>query len=141
VTRFTYEANFDLYGHPELRSLDELHDLVLLDAKRIQYLLGPRAGKAIIKQSINGFHLKFPFSNLTEEEVNWLMESSPLDTGYHYWVQERHSSTLRIAPKTILKEVGTGPRARIVGKKRIEDTPFIIEVLKNPRSKKSGVDL
>jgi len=133
--------DFDLYGHPELRSLDELHDLVLLDAKRIQYLLGPRAGKAIVKQSINGFHLSFPFSRLTEEEVSWLMEGSPVDSGYRYWVATRGSGTLRIGPKTILKEIGTGPRSRIVGKKRIEDTPFIIEVLENPRSKKSGVDL
>jgi len=133
---FTYSADFDLYGHPELRSMDELHDLVRLDAKRIQHLLGPRAGKAILKQSLNGYHLKFPFSQLTEEEVTWLMEGSPIDSGYRYWVETRGSSTLRIAPKTILKEVGTGPRARIVGRKRVEDTPFVVEVLENPWGKK-----
>jgi len=133
---FTYSADYDFYGHPELRSMDELHDLVRLDAKRIQYLLGPRAGKAILKQSLNGYHLRFPFSQLTEEEVAWLMEGSPLDSGYAYWVETRGSSTLRIGPKVILREVGTGPRARIVGVKRVEDTPFVVEVLENPWSKK-----
>ena len=133
---FTITFDFDLYGHPELRSMNDLLELVLIDARRIQHLLGPRAGRAIIKKSINGFHLSFPFSKLTEEEVAWLMEGSPIDTGYRYWTRERGSSTLRIAPKTILKEVGTGPRARIVGRKRVEDTPFVIEVLENPWSKK-----
>ena len=131
----TLKLDFDMYGHPELRSMDELYDLVLLDAQRIQHLLGPRAGRAIIKQSINGYHLKFPFARLTEEEVAWLMEGSPVDSGYKYWVQERHSSTLRVGPKTIVKEVGVGPRARIVGRRRVEDTPYVVMILENPWSK------
>jgi len=132
----TLKLDFDLYGHPELRSMGELRELVEVDAKRIQHLLGPRAGVAIIKQSVNGYHLKFPFSRLTEEEVAWLMEGSPIDTGYRYWVQERHSSTLRVGPKTIVKEVGVGPGARIVGSRRVEDTPMVVMVLENPWSKK-----
>ena len=132
---YTYTADYDLYGHPELRSMNELLELVLLDAKRIQHLLGPRAGRAVIKQSINGYHLKLPFARLTEEEVAWLMEGSPVDSGYKYWVQERHSSTLRIGPKTIVKEVGTGPRSRLVGRRRVEDTPQVVKVLENPWSK------
>jgi hypothetical protein len=132
----TLEQDFDLYGHPEFKSMNELYELVLIDAKRIQYLLGPRAGKAIIKQSVNGYHLKFPFSRITEEEVNWLMESSPVDTGYRYWTQERHSSTLRLSSKTIVKEVGTGPRTRIVGRRKVLDEPFIVKILENPWSKK-----
>ena len=131
----TLKLDFDMYGHPELRSMDELYDLVLLDAQRIQHLLGPRAGRAIIKQSINGYHLKFPFARLTEEEVAWLMEGSPVDSGYKYWVQERHSSTLRVGPKTIVKEVGVGPRARTVGRRKVEDTPYVVMILENPWSK------
>jgi len=130
----TLKLDYDLYGNPRLKSEGELLELARIDAKRIQFLLGPRAGRAIIKRSINGFHLSFPFSELTEEEVAWLMEGSPVDSGYRYWARERGSSTLRIAPKTILKEVGTGPRARIVGRKRVEDTPFVVEVLENPWS-------
>jgi len=130
---FAYKADLDFYGHPELSDEGELLELTRLDALRIQHLLGPKAGKAIIKRSINGFHLSFPFSRLTEEEIGWLMEGSPVDTGYRWWVQERGSSTLRIGPKTILKEVGTGPRARIVGKRKIEDKPFIVEIIENTR--------
>ncbi len=133
---FSYFLDADNYGHPELRDDGELLELVRIDARRIQHILGPRAGKAIIKRSINGFHLTLPFVQITEQEVAWLMEGSPIDTGYRWWVQERGSSTLRIAPKTILKEVGTGPRARIVGVKRVEDTPLVVEVLENPWSKK-----
>ena len=132
---YTLKMDFDFYGHPELHSMNELYDLVLLDAQRIQHLLGPRAGRAIVKQSINGYHLKFPFARLTEEEVAWLMEGSPVDSGYKYWVQERHSSTLRVGPKTIVKEVGVGPRTRIVGRRRVEDTPYVVMVLENPWSK------
>jgi len=138
---YTYTADYDLYGHPELRSMDELLELVLIDAQRIQHLMGPRAGRAIIKQSINGHHLAFPFARFTEEEVAWLMEGSPVDSGYKYWVQERHSSTLRIGPKTILKEVGIGPTARLVGRRRVEDTPYVVEVLENPWSKNPVNDL
>lgn len=128
---FTYKTDHDYYGHPELSNEGELLELVRIEALRIQHLLGPRVGKAIIKRSINGYHLSFPFSRLTEEEVLWLMAGSPVDTGYAYWVLERGSSTLRIGPKTILKEVGTGPRARIVGKRKIEDKPFIVEIIEN----------
>jgi hypothetical protein len=135
---FSYFLDADIYGHPELRDEGELLELVKVDARRIQHILGPRAGKAVIRRSINGFHLSFPFSGLAEEEVAWLMEGSPVDTGYKYWSLTRNSSTLRIGPKTILKEVGTGPRARIVGRKRVEDTPFVVEVLENPWSKKPG---
>ena len=131
---FTYKADFDLYGHPEVKSMTELLELVQVDAKRIMHLLGPRIGKAVIKQSINGFHLKFPFAQITEQEVSWLMEGSPLDTGFAYWCMERGSSTLRIGPKTIMKEVGTGPSRRIVGRRRVEDTPFIVEIIENPWS-------
>ena len=138
---YTYTADYDLYGHPELRDIGELLELVLIDAKRIQHLMGPRAGRAIVKQSINGYHLKFPFARLTEEEVAWLMEGSPIDSGYKYWVQERHSSTLRIGPKTIVKEVGVGPRARIVGRRRVEDTPIVVETLENPWRKNPVNDL
>jgi len=133
---YTYSADYDLYGHPELRSMGDLLELVEVDAKRIMHLLGPKAGRAIVKQSINGYHLRLPFARLTEEEVAWLMEGSPVDTGYRYWVQERHSSTLRVGPKTIVKEVGSGPGARIVGKRRVEDTPMVVMVLENPWSKK-----
>ena len=132
---FTYKADNDLYGHPELRSMDELLDLVQVDAKRIMHLLGPRIGKAIIKRSINGYHLKFPFAQITEQEVAWLMEDSPIDTGFRYWCRERGSSTLRIGPKTIMKEVGTGPSRRFVGRRRVKDTPFIVEIIENPWSK------
>ena len=132
---YTYVADYDYYGHPELRSMGELLELVVIDGRRIQHLLGPRAGRAIIKQSINGYHLKLPFARLTEEEVAWLMEGSPVDSGYKYWVQERHSSTLRVGPKTIVKEVGVGPRTRIVGRRRVEDTPYVVMVLENPWSK------
>lgn len=128
---FSYFLDADNYGHPELRDDGELLELVKIDARRIQHIFGPRVGRAVIRRSINGFHLAFPFAKITEQEVAWLMEGSPIDTGYRYWVETRGSSTLRIAPKTILKEVGTGPRARIVGKKRVEDTPFVVEVLEN----------
>ena len=133
---FSYFLDADVYGHPELRDEGELLELVKVDARRIQHILGPRAGKAVIRRSINGFHLAFPFAQITEQEVAWIMQGSPIDSGYAYWVETRGSSTLRIAPKTILKEVGTGPKARIVGRKRVEDTPFVVEVLENPWSKK-----
>ena len=126
---FTYKTDHDFYGHPTLRDEGQLLELVKIDALRIQHLLGPRVGKAIIKRSFNGFHLSFPFSRLTEEEVLWLMEGSPVDTGFRWWVRERHSSTLRISTKVILKEVGTGPRTRIVGKRKVEDKPFIVEII------------
>jgi len=132
---FTYKSDYDMYGNPTLKDMGELLELVQIDAKRIMHLLGPRIGNAVVKRSVNGFHLKFPFAQITEEEVAWLMESSPVDTGYRYWVHERGSSTLRIGPKTILKEVGTGPRRRLVGRRRVEDTPFVVEVIENPRSK------
>ena len=131
---FTLKQDYDLYGHPEVRDMGELLELVQIDARRIMHLLGPRTGKAVIKRSINGFHLKFPFAQITEQEVDWLMESSPIDTGFRYWTRERGSSTLRIGPKTIMKEVGTGPHRRIVGKRRVEDTPFIVETIENPWS-------
>jgi len=136
--RFTYKADYDLYGHPELRSMGELLDLVRVDAKRIMHLLGPRAGRAVIKQSINGYHLSLPFARLTEEEVAWLMEGSPIDTGFRYWTLERGSSTLRIGSKTIMVEVGTGPSRRIVGRRRVEDTPFVVETIENPWDKKAN---
>ena len=129
---YTLKMDFDLYGHPELRGMGELLELVEIDAKRIQHLLGPRAGNAVIKRSTNGYHLAFPFARLTEEEVAWLMEGSPVDSGYKWWTQERGSSTLRISGKTILKEVGVGPTARIVGRRRVEDTPMVVMVLENP---------
>lgn len=132
---FTYTADFDLYGNPHLRSMDQLLEIVQIDAKRIIHLLGPRIGKAVIKRSINGYHLKFPFARITEEEVAWLMEGSPVDTGYAWWVRERGSSTLRIGHKTIVREVGTGPLRRFVGRRRVEDTPFVVEVIENPWSK------
>jgi hypothetical protein len=131
---FTLKNDYDLYGHPEIKNMGELLELVQIDAKRIMHLLGPRIGKAVIKRSINGFHLKFPFAQITEEEVAWLMEGSPLDTGFAYWCRERGSSTLRLGPKTIMKEVGTGPRRRIVGRRRVEDIPFIVEIIENPWS-------
>ena len=131
---FTLKQDYDLYGHPEVESMNELLELVQIDARRIMHLLGQRIGKAVIKRSINGFHLKFPFAHITEEEVAWLMESSPIDTGFRYWTRERGSSTLRIGPKTIMKEVGTGPHRRIVGRRRVEDTPFIVETIENPWS-------
>jgi len=127
--------DLDLYGHPELRSMGDLLELVLIDAKRIMHLLGPRAGPAVVKQSVNGYHLRFPFARVTEEEVAWLMEGSPVDSGYRYWCMERGSSTLRIGPKTIVKEVGSGEAARLVGSRRVEDTPRVVEVLENPWSK------
>ena len=130
---FTYKTDHDFYGHPELDSMNDLLELVKIDIKRIFYLLGPRMGKiAIIKRSQNGFHASFPFSRLTEEEVNWLMEGSPLDTGFRWWVIERGSSTLRISEKVIVKEIGVSPRVRIVGKRVIHDVPFILEIIKNP---------
>ena len=131
---FTLKNDYDIYGHPEVRDMGELLELVQIDARRIMHLLGPRIGKAVIKRSTNGFHLKFPFARITGEEVAWLMESSPLDTGFRYWCMERGSSTLRIGPKTIMKEVGTGPHRRIVGRYRVEDTPFIVEIIENPWS-------
>ena len=127
--------DYDIYGHPELRDMAELLELVLLDARRIMHLLGPRAGPAVVKQSVNGYHLRFPFSRVTEEEVAWIMEGSPVDTGYRHWARERHSSTLRVAPKTIVKEVGSGEAARLVGSRRVPDTPRVVEVLENPWSK------
>ena len=133
--RHVFHADYDLYGHPELNSMDELRELVEVDAKRIMHLLGPLAGDAVIKQSINGFHLLFPFSRLTEEEIAWLMESSYVDTGYRWWTMERHSSTLRIGPKTIVKTAGTGPTERIVGRRRIEDRPQVVAVLRNPHDR------
>jgi len=132
---FTYKADFDLYGHPEVRDMGELLEMVQVDAKRIMHLLGPRIGKAVIKRSIHGYHLKFPFAQITEEEVAWLMEGSSLDTGFRYWTRERGSSTLRISEKTILKEVGIGSTARIVGRKVVKDTPIIVKVLENPHNK------
>ena len=132
----TLNLDFDYYGHPDLHSMGELRELVEVDAKRIMHLLGPRAGRAVIKQSANGYHLKLPFARLTEGEVAWLMEGSPVDTGYRYWCTTRHSSTLRVGPKTIVKEVGVGPGARIVGSRRVEDTPMVVAVLENPWSKK-----
>ncbi len=132
---FTYKADFDLYGHPEVRDMGELLELVQIDAKRIIHLLGPRIGNAVIKRSINGYHLKFPFAQITKQEVAWLMEGSPVDTGYAWWVRERGSSTLRIGPKTIMKEVGTGPHRRFVGRRRVEDTPIVVEIIENTRSK------
>jgi len=132
---FTCNADFDFYGHPEVRDTGELLEMVQVDAKRIMHLLGPRIGNAVVKQSVNGFHLKFPFARITEEEVAWMMQGSPLDSGYRYWCMERGSSTLRIGPKTIMKEVGTGPRRRFVGRRRVEDTPFVVEIIENPWSK------
>lgn len=132
---FTLKNDYDLYGHPELRDMGELLEMVQVDAKRIQFLLGPRVGRAVIKRSVNGLHLKFPFARITEEEVAWMMEGSPLDTGFRYWCRERGSSTLRIGHKTIVKEVGTGPLRRFVGRRRVEDTPFVVEVIENPWSK------
>ena len=132
---YALKQDYDLYGHPELRDMGELLEMVRVDARRIQYILGPRVGRAVIKRSVNGFHVKFPFARITEEEVAWMMEGSPLDTGFRYWCQERGSSTLRIGPKTIVKEVGTGPRRRFVGRRRVEDTPFVVEVIENPWSK------
>jgi len=132
---FTLKQDYDLYGHPEVEDMTELLEMVRVDAKRIMHLLGPRVGNAVVKRSVNGFHLKFPFAQITEEEVAWMMQGSPLDTGYAYWCKERGSSTLRIGPKTIMKQVGTGPRRRLVGKRKVEDTPFVVEVIENPRSK------
>ena len=129
---FTYKEDYDEYGHPNINP-NELLELVKINIQRIFYLLGSRMGKAaIIKRSQNGFHISFPFSRLAEDEVAWLMEGSPIDTGFRWWVIERGSSTLRISEKVIVKEVGTGSRTRFVGKRVVHDIPFILEVVKNP---------
>lgn len=130
---FSYKEDYDEYGHPDL-NMNELLELIRINIQRIFHLLGPHMGKiAIIKRSQNGFHLSFPFARLTEEEVAWLMEGSPIDTGYQWWVVERGSSTLRISEKVIVTEVGNKPETkRFVGKRVVKDIPHIIETTKNP---------
>jgi len=129
---FSYKEDYDEYGHPDLNA-NELLELIRINIQRIFYLLGPYMGKiAVIKRSQNGFHLAFPFSRVTKEEVEWLMEGSLVDTGFRWWVQERGSSTLRISKKVIITEVGAGLGARFVGKRVIPDIPFILETTKNP---------
>ena len=134
---FSYKEDYDEYGHPDLNA-NELLELIRINIQRIFYLLGPYMGKAaIIKRSQNGFHVSFPFSRLTEEEVTWLMEGSPIDSGYRWWVIERGCSTLRTSNKIIVKEVGSNPETkRFVGKRVVYDIPFVVEVLENPWSKK-----
>ena len=131
---FTYKADYDRYGNPHLRDEGEILELVKIDAKRVFYLLGPRMGGiAVIRRSLNGYHLNFPFSRLKREEIEWLIEYSFMDSGYKYWVRERGCSTLRTSKKTILKEVGDNSwTKRIVGKRTIEDIPFIVCIIKNP---------
>jgi len=130
-----YLADFDYYGHPELESEGELLELTRIEANRILYLLGPKAGKvAVIKRSVHGFHLSLPYARLTQEEVLWINEGSPSDTGFKWWVQERGSSTLRLGPKTIMVETGEGPHRRFVGRRQVKDTPFIVEIIKNRRT-------
>jgi len=130
---FSLLQDFDCYGHPRLTA-DELLELIIIDIQRIFFLLGPRMGKvAVIRRSQNGFHVSYPFAEITEEETAWLMESSPLDTGFAWWVVERGCSTLRISEKVILKEVGEKPwTKRFVGKKVIHDIPFILKTIQNP---------
>lgn len=123
--------DYDLYGNPQLRDMRELLALVKVDAMRIMHLLGPRAGKAVIKRSLNGYHLSFPWSRVTEEEVNWILEDSPADSGYKHWTRERGSSTLRIGSKTIMVMVGEWPRKRIVGSRRVEDQPYVVETMES----------
>ena len=130
---FSYKEDYDEYGHPNLNA-NELLELIKINIQRIFHLLGPRMGKvAIIRRSLNGYHLDFPFSKVTKEEVEWLMEGSPIDTGFRWWVQERGCSTLRTSNKVILKEVGSKPETkRFVGKRVVKDIPHIIETTKNP---------
>jgi len=131
---FTYKGDYDYYGHPEVRDMGELLELVKIDIQRVFYLLGPRMGKvSIIRKSLNGFHVTFPFSKLTKEEVDWLVESSPMDSGYKWWIRERGCSTLRISNKVILKEVGSRTETkRFVGKRVVKDIPYILEAINNP---------
>lgn len=124
MSKHIIQMDFDIYGHPDL-SMDELLEFVRIEAKRIKHILGPRARTAVIKRSINGFHLEFPFTAVSEEERDWILEGSIVDSGYKWWIRERNLSTLRITPKTIIKEIGGEP----VGVKRIEDTPKVIEVV------------
>jgi len=130
----TLKQDYDTYGHPELRDEGELLELVKIDIQRIFHLLGPRAGKvAVIKRSSHGFHVNYPFAKITKEENCWLLENSPLDSGYRYWAIERGCTTLRISDKIIVKEVGEKPWSkRFVGCRVVKDVPFVVETIRNP---------
>lgn len=126
---FILAGDYDSYGWPQLRTDSELLEIVRFDVKRL-HCLRPDLGRAVIKRTWNGWHLRFPFSELSREEVDWLSNLTHMDTGYLWWLQQRGKATLRQG----IKVIATVFRGEVIRSKKILDIPQIIEIIEvNPK--------
>lgn len=75
-------------------------DLVRLEARRLQNLL-PKLGKALIlRSSESGWHLRFPDSRLSWQEIENLLVASKAHRGYIYFSLVVSDATLRVSKKS-----------------------------------------
>ena len=105
-------------------NVEEARELIYMDVLRLKRMF--KLGKAIIKRSLNGFHVKFPFDFLNVDEVNAILLESLCDKGYKYYSIEKGKQCLRISDKKIVVESNKGKRLYV---KTIRDEPYIEAVL------------
>lgn len=117
--------DFDAFK-PPLRWLnpDEVRELVMIEARRLKELFN--LGKAIIRRSDGGWHVKFS-RPLTKKEFDAILtEAKFVDWGYKYWIQQHGGmACLRTGPKVIVKMVGN----KKIGRRVEGMTPQTWEVI------------
>lgn len=117
-------ADYDEYGFPKLQPHILLED-IKIRVKSLQYVM-PHVGKAILKRTYWGYHVKFPFARLTKDEHAFALIYLQMDSGYVWWAQVREGrQTLRIGEKPIVCTV----KSHKVGKTVIKSVPQIIDVI------------
>lgn len=77
---------------------DDLLPLVRMEAQRLAKLF-PLGHVAVIMRSDNGWHLKFPHSRLTQEQMEVVMIASMSHRGHVYFSIVIKDSTLRVSKK------------------------------------------
>ena len=121
-----FQLDYDEYGYPDLIYGSDLLDIVRMDAKRL--VEWPQMGGImIIKRTSNGYHLRAPNADLTQEQMEVAYALTYGDSGYKWWSVKHGMSTLRAQDKTIVREI----RGRVVGRRKTRDVPQNIEIIKS----------
>lgn len=112
------------WGSPLINNLYE--DLVVaIRSLQTQY---PKIGKAVLRRTMNGFHVIFPESHLPFWLADYLTQKFPHDFGQRWWSQQHQKVTLRISDKPIVKVV-TNEFSKRLGIQTVHDKPQTIRII------------